>query len=487
MNQANLLDNSTIDFKKIVDNLECPIYITNSTGVTEYVNKAYIHENPTIDYADIIGRTVDDITQEGKFFNNSITLQVIKGKKEAIDFFSHHLLPDKMAFVSGKPVLGDDNEIEYIVSILYAQSFFQRLESHFNYPLYSFASYRTLIDRNLGGRKTVALNAFPNMIGTSKSIERLKWILLKAAKTDATILIQGESGTGKEVAATNLQIMSDRADRPFIKINCAAIPANLIESELFGYEKGAFTGAACGRAGFFEQANGGTIFLDEIGDLPFEAQAKLLRVLQQKQIQRLGGNKVIQLDVRVIAATNSNLREKIAAKTFREDLYYRLNLVPVNLTPLRERKSDIPLLVEYFCHKFDASYNRIIRFDAAAIGALQRYDWPGNIRELQNLLEYLYICSDDNVVPADVITALLENKSLEPAQPAHDISVENFCLNAIENKNSLKDSMMQIERRLLQLALEKYKTTYHMATAMGVSQPTVVRKLQSLGISSKRS
>ncbi|WP_162365998.1 sigma-54 interaction domain-containing protein [Acerihabitans arboris] len=481
MSQEHLLDKDSIDFKKIVDNLECPVYITNSTGVTKYVNKAYIRENPLINPADIIGRSVEDIIQEGKYFNKSITREVINSKKEAIGFFAHHLLPDKMAFVSGRPVLDDENEIEHVVSILYAQSFFRRLEAHFNYPIYSFDSYRSLLLKN----HAPCLDPFANMIGTSKCIEALKWILLKAAKTDATILIQGESGTGKEVAATNIQNISLRAGKPFIKINCAAIPANLIESELFGYEKGAFTGAAVGRAGFFEQANGGTIFLDEIGDLPFDAQAKLLRVLQQKEIQRLGGNKLIKLDIRVIAATNSNLREKIVNKEFREDLYYRLNLIPVYLAPLRERKIDIPLLVEFFCHRFDAIYNRIIRFEGPALNALQYYDWPGNIRELENFLEYLYICSDENIVPDDVINTLLTQKYLPPEENLKETLVENFCHGEIENNKYLKDSMLQIERKLLQLALDKYKTTYNMAVAMGVSQPTVVRKMHSLGIGHK--
>ncbi|NDL62067.1 sigma-54 interaction domain-containing protein [Acerihabitans arboris] len=467
-----------IDFKKIVDTLECPIYITNSNGVTEYINQAYLRENPIIDADAILGRTIDDIIKEGKYFKNAITMEVLKQKKAAMAFFVHHLLPEKMAFVSGMPVLDEENKIEHVVSILYAQSFFQKLHAKFNYPVYSFESYHA----PLGKKGVPAPPPFTNLIGISKPMEELKRIMLRLANTDASVLISGESGTGKEVVAENIQKLSARSDRPFIKLNCAAIPASLIESELFGYEKGAFTGATSGRAGFFEQANGGTIFLDEIDDLSFEAQARLSRVLQQKEIVRVGSTKPVKLNVRVIAATHSDLDKKIADKQFREDLFYRLSLIPIHLIPLRERKSDIPLLTEHFLHKFDAIYNRIIRFPTKTLKILVDYAWPGNIRELENIIEYLYICSDENFITEEIISPLLGKNEQRSQSDNIDDELFNFCSRQIRNNSSLPDMLSQIERTVLALASEKYKSTYHMATALGVSQPTIVRKMQSLGL-----
>ncbi len=486
MSSGNFLHTANetgIDFKKIVDTLECPIYITNSSGVTEYINQAYLRENPIIDADAILGRTIDDIIKEGKYFKNAITTEVLKQKKEAMAFFVHHLLPEKMAFVSGMPVLDEENEIEHVVSILYAQSFFQKLHAKFNYPIYSFESYH----EPLGKKGLPASPPFANLIGISRPMEELKRIMLRVAKTDASVLLRGESGTGKEVVAENIQKLSARADRPFIKLNCAAIPASLIESELFGYEKGAFTGASSGRAGFFEQANGGTIFLDEIGDLPFEAQAKLLRVLQQKEIVRLGGTRPVKLNVRVIAATNADLDKKVADKQFREDLFYRINLVPIHLIPLRERKTDIPLLTEYFLHKFDAIYNRIIRFPTPTLNLLVDYAWPGNIRELENIIEYLYICSDENFITEEMISPLLGKNGQRSLPENFDHGLLDFCSSQIRLNHTLPDILSQIERTVLALALDKYQTTYHIAAALGVSQPTIVRKMQALGLGRRRS
>ena len=250
-NFIQTVNEPAIDFKKIVDTLECPIYITDSSGVTEYINQAYLRENPIINADAILGRTIDDIIKEGKYFKYAITTEVLKQKKEAMAFFVHHLLPEKMAFVSGMPVLDEENEIEHVVSILYAESFFQKLHTKFNYPIYSFESYHDPLEK----KRLPAPPPFDNLIGISRPMEELKRIMLRVAKTDATILIRGESGTGKEVVAENIQRLSLRGDRPFIKLNCAAIPAALIEGELFGYERGAFTGATSSRAGFFEQAN----------------------------------------------------------------------------------------------------------------------------------------------------------------------------------------------------------------------------------------
>jgi DNA-binding NtrC family response regulator len=222
---------------------------------------------------------------------------------------------------------------------------------------------------------------FENIIGHSGSMQEIFGTVERIAGTRATVLLCGESGVGKDMIARAIHQHSPRRDRPFVKINCTAIPENLMESELFGYEKGAFTGANVSKPGKFEQANTGTVFLDEIGDVPASVQVKLLRVLQDREFERLGSNKTMQTDVRVIAATNVDLRAALEQGTFREDLYYRLNVVPINIPPLRERKEDIPFLAEYFAQKFGGQISE------GAIERLTSYYWPGNVRELENVLE----------------------------------------------------------------------------------------------------
>jgi transcriptional regulator with GAF, ATPase, and Fis domain len=240
---------------------------------------------------------------------------------------------------------------------------------------------------------------FEDIISKSKNFHKVLQQIEQVASTDATVLITGESGTGKELIARAVHNISNRNRRPLIKVNCATLPANLIESELFGHERGAFTGAMERKIGRFELADGGTIFLDEIGELPVELQAKLLRVLQEGEFERLGNPKTMKVNVRVIAATNRNLQKAIEEKEFREDLYYRLNVFPITTPPLRERKEDIPLLVKHFLKKYEARMGKKITDIAPDVSeALVAYDWPGNIRELENLIERALILTQGNTL-----------------------------------------------------------------------------------------
>src|SRR5580704_6008074 len=226
------------------------------------------------------------------------------------------------------------------------------------------------------------------IIGTSSALRRVLDLVRIVAPTDATALINGETGTGKELIAEAIHRGSGRSKGPFVKMNCAAIPAGLLESELFGHERGAFTGAIAQRLGRFEMASHGTVFLDEIGELPLELQPKLLRVLQEKQVERLGGGRTLQVDVRIIAATNQDLWQMVQERKFRADLYYRLNVFPITLPPLREREDDLPLLIEHFVQKFARRQGKSIdHIPAEVMQVLKRHDWPGNIRELQNVIE----------------------------------------------------------------------------------------------------
>src|ERR1700747_3541982 len=244
---------------------------------------------------------------------------------------------------------------------------------------------------------------FEQIIGHSPALKSVLAEVKRVAPTDSTVLVLGETGTGKELIAHATHNLSPRCRRPFIKLNCAAIPFDLLESELFGHEKGAFTGAIAQRIGRFEAANGGTIFLDEIGEIPLELQTKLLRVLQEKEFERLGSSRTLRTDARLIAATNRDLEAMVGEQKFRSDLFFRLNVFPVHVPPLRERQSDIPLLVRHFAQQFAKRMNKLIdTIPSAAMDALCRYHWPGNIRELQNVIERGVITSADPILRVDV-------------------------------------------------------------------------------------
>ena len=256
-------------------------------------------------------------------------------------------------------------------------------------------------------------------------MQRLWTLMQNTANTRANILITGETGVGKSAIAKAIHKMSNRANGPFIEVNCAVLHENLIESELFGYEKGAFSGANTGgKAGLFELADGGTLLLDEIGDLPLDLQAKLLRALQNREITRVGGTKARHLDIRILSLTNSNLREKVAAGTFRSDLFYRLNVIPIQIPPLRERPEDIPELIEHFLRIYGHKYQRAITLSTGAMNILKNYRWPGNVRELENALEYLTLCCPDgDTIPEELVLDLLRQSAPDTAdQPVSNLS-----------------------------------------------------------------
>lgn len=249
------------------------------------------------------------------------------------------------------------------------------------------------------------------LIGESKQIKDIYEMAVRVSDLDSSVLITGETGTGKELVANIIHYGGKRKNKPFIKINCSAIPSELIESELFGYEKGAFTGATSRKIGKFELADGGTLFLDEIGDFPLHLQPKLLRVLQDKVVERIGGLTSIQVDVRIVSATNKNLLDEVKKGNFREDLYYRLSVIPINIPPLRERKEDIPYLIEHFIKKYKAKYSKEMKISKEFISRLMDYNFPGNVRELENLIERLIVFSDDKgEIKPQMLNMFLNNK-----------------------------------------------------------------------------
>jgi two-component system response regulator AtoC len=285
---------------------------------------------------------------------------------------------------------------------------------------------KRLREENIRLRKDVIrCYSSPNIIGESDGMKRVFSLVEKLSGSDATVLILGESGTGKELVATTVHYQSRRRDRPLIKVNCAALPEGLIESELFGHEKGAFTGAVKRKPGRFELANSGTIFLDEIGDLPPSTQAKILRVIQERQFERVGGTATVMVDVRIIAATNKDLAEEVRKGRFREDLYYRLNVIPIQLPPLRERKEDIPYLVEFFSEKYRVKLSKNVRFSKDAVNTLLAYDYPGNVRELENIVERCVTLSPSEVIDKDELPSLtISEKRSEKRLSLSDVAAE---------------------------------------------------------------
>ena len=293
---------------------------------------------------------------------------------------------------------------------------------------------------NLNEKKAILAESLPEsfeLIGESESIKNLKEKILKAAPSSAPVLITGENGTGKEIAARAVHLHSLRSSEPFIAINCAAIPEELIESEIFGYEKGAFTGAAARKKGKFEVADGGTLFLDEIGDMSMRMQSKILRVLQEGKFQRVGGDGEIESDVRVIAATNKDLEEEIKSGRFRNDLFFRLNVIPLYIPPLRERRSDIPLLVNYFIKIFGGNNGRL-EIDPSALDLMQNYSWTGNVRELKNIIERFSILNLHNKITAQDVAVELKIKYPSVAENNGKVIAESESVIVNENVGGFK-------------------------------------------------
>lgn len=334
--------------------------------------------------------------------------------------------------------------------------------------------------------------AFEGLIGDSPKMQVVYDMIEKIADTDSTILITGESGTGKELIARTIHYNSSRSNKPFVPLNCAAIPRDLLESELFGHEKGAFTGAIHTRTGRFELAHTGTLFLDEIGELEPSLQVKLLRVLQQREFERVGGLKTIKVDVRIIAATNKNLEKSVKEGNFREDLYYRLNVIPIHLPPLRERIEDIPLLAEHFINHFCIKRNRPhISFTQEAMQCLFRYDWKGNVRELENLIERLSILASSNII--DVLDLPEKFHSLaEITQQRRNFETRPFCEIGIDNTISekgcdLNKIINNIERTLIIDALNKAGGVKSKAAILlGLNRTTLIEKMKKMGIDNNK-
>jgi len=315
--------------------------------------------------------------------------------------------------------------------------------------------------------------SFSNIIGKSKSMQEVFWLIREVAGSDATVVIQGESGTGKELVASAIHFNSRRRARPYIRVSCASLPESLVESELFGYEKGAFTGASQRRIGRFEAAGGGTLFLDEIGDLPLAVQAKLLRVLQERQIERLGSNRPIDVDVRIVSASLRPLEDEMAEGRFREDLFFRINTVPIHLPPLRERREDIPLLAQAFLREFNRERGKEIEdFTGDALEVLDTHSWPGNVRELRNVVERAVVfCRDSRITPDHLPPGLRETPAAATPTPP------------VRRAEPLRSAVERAEVETIRAALAATDGRRNdAAEILGISRKTLWEKIKTYGI-----
>ncbi|WP_278420025.1 sigma-54 dependent transcriptional regulator [Stutzerimonas kunmingensis] len=357
--------------------------------------------------------------------------------------------------------------------------------------------YREMYDQAKSRGRQREPNLFRSLVGTSRAVQHVRQMMEQVADTEASVLILGESGTGKEVVARNLHYHSKRRQGPFVPVNCGAIPAELLESELFGHEKGAFTGAITARAGRFELAEGGTLFLDEIGDMPLPMQVKLLRVLQERTFERVGSNRTQNADVRIIAATHKDLEKMIEEGTFREDLYYRLNVFPIEMAPLRERVEDIPLLINELISRMEHEKRGSIRFNSAAIMSLCRHDWPGNVRELANLVERMAIMHPYGVIGVMELPKKFRHVDDDDEQYAtslHDEMEERAAISApmvvpeaqamlpIEGLD-LKEYLGNLEQGLIHQALEDAGgVVARAAERLRIRRTTLVEKMRKYGM-----
>lgn len=426
------------DLIEILDRMYDGFLLSSLDGRVFYANQA-VERISGVSLDKIVGKTPNELENDGLILEQSIFV----GTKEPITIVQK-LKTGKEIFITSKPVYDKTGRIICFVA---------------NYR--DLSSLESLVKKHKDVLKTPAA-ANDNWIGESQQTLQIKEKAAKVAKTEAIVLLLGESGVGKEVVANHIHQFSRRKDKPYIQINCGAIPEELMEAELFGYEKGAFTGAHASKKGLLEAANGGTVLLDEIGEMPLPLQVKLLRTLQTNTITRVGGTKKRKLNIRFIAATNKDLKKEVAKGTFREDLYYRLNVVPINIPPLRERKADIVPLAMFFLEKFNKKYQQKKAFSPETLQVFQDYHWPGNVRQLENMVERLIIMSEKAVISPYELPAEFKVKSKQQA----------------EEIKPLKEVKKEAEIRMIQLALKKYGSIRQAAKHLKVDHSTIVRKIQ---------
>ncbi len=440
------------------------IFICDEKGVTLYVNPSY-EKISGLKRSEILGKSLSSLLEENAF-NLSASLKVLETKQPLS--LIHRYISGRTALTTAAPIYDDEQNI--IGVICNTRNIEELMDLRKELEKVNLIKQRYSEELELLRKEHFSAKG---LIYKSTAMKNTLEIASTAAKFDSTVLITGESGTGKEVLAKFIYQNSNRKDRAFIKVNCAAIPKNLFESELFGYMPGAFTGAlSTGKAGMFELANGGTILLDEIGELTTPIQSKLLRVIQEQEVFRLGGTEPIKLDVRIIASTNKNLLEEIENDNFREDLYFRLNVVPIEIPPLRDRVEDISEMINYFMTNLNFKYDKNVVISKQALDALINYSWPGNVRELQNIIEYMFIMNNKNEIGFEQ----LPDKILNEHVLMHD------SITQIGDKGKLEYLMEVYERIILKSALSNHTSMRETAKTLGINVSTLSRKVKKYDI-----
>ncbi len=456
------IKNTKLGLTELDSIIECSydgIYITDGEANTIKINNAY--ESITgLKRAEVLGRNMKDLEKEG-VISQSATLLVLKNRKTTT--IQQEFKTGVKVLVSSNPIFDKNGKIIMVVTNVRDVTQLYELKEQLQKNKEITFKYVSEIEE----MRTQLLNTSEIVAEDHKTIEIIQ-LANRIAKVDTTILMLGETGAGKDQIAKHIHKVSKRSKKQFIKVNCGAVPASLIESEFFGYEKGAFTGANKeGKIGLFEMASGGTIFLDEVGELPMDMQVKLLRVLQEMEVVRIGGTKPIKIDVRVLAATNRDLEDMIKKKQFREDLYYRLNVIPLYIPPLRERKHDILPLINFFLTQLNKKYNFNKIFASDALNCMYEYNWPGNVRELKNIVERAVIMSeDDKIKRSDLPKNIIGSNGMI------------VTLNTFEEGINLKETLDAIEKKLIKKAYDKYGNVRAAAKSLGIDASTFVRKRQ---------
>lgn len=470
MNTVEELQEKLTFLDMVLNNSFGNIFVTDGRGIIVYVNDNAANAM-LMTQNELVGTSVYDLRSKGSVASGFASITALETKAESTEAVK--LVSGVTLAVSARPILDEDDNVRYVV--VFSQN--REVVEHF---MKTVQEHNEIISQTL---EHFVKERDDNIVAESKAFKQCRQTIIKASAVDSTILLYGESGTGKEVLARFVHNSSKRKTKMFISVNCAAIPRDLAESEFFGYVKGAFTGSnRTGKIGLFEMADGGTLFLDEIVEMDLQMQSKLLRVLETGEIRKVGDNKNKRVDVRIVAATNKHLSDMVEKGTFREDLYYRLNVIPVIVPPLRERKEDVAALAEYFLKKLNRKYSTNKIFNQDAIETMQSYSWPGNVRELRNIVERLYA-----VISSDEINAFhlkLHFGMGDIAETTYrDKKLHQPFLN---NGESLKDATDAFPRDYIKKIIKNCDgNVVKAASVMGMSKSGLYKKLNSLNMKSK--
>lgn len=452
----------TTDLEAIVDSIYDEVLVVDAAGTILRVSNRSTHNLWGVEPSSVIGENILELEKKG-WFKPSVSRKVIEEKKKT-SIVQYNRFGRRILAV-GNPIFNKKQELERIVIASRDITEVTKLEEQLEEAQNLKEQYRKEVDI----LKKVHQGKDKTIIYQSERMKELMFSVEQVAKVDSTVTIYGDSGVGKELIAFAIHQLSARAEKPFIKINCGSIPENLLESELFGYEKGAFTGALSqGKKGLFELANEGTLFLDEIGELPLNLQVKLLRALQEREIMKLGGSRAIPINIRVITATNKNLEEMAADGSFREDLFYRIHVIPLFVPSLSERTEDIEPLMYHFLEYYNEQFSTKKHFSEDALEMLRSYPWPGNIRQLQNIIERAMVISRNQLITANDLVSILEKRRVQ------QMPVE------VHSIVPLNQAIQYTEQQLIRMALKKYKTLTKVAEVLEVSQPTISRHYNNL-------